>query len=257
MNRAAPMKLRHVAGNGCRAIPHYIMVTDSTSVLETYQSTGGRKRTPLANELLHFINSGETALARFLRGYIDAALGSSNDDDDIPLDGNYSIGDIAESSLVSAWDECSKFFDENWTDLAHLDDERGGYNFWITRNAYGYSYGFWCERAISDDAEIAMHQLTRASESFGEITLCVGDDRKLHFKRRASGGTPVSATPAPETFTDSPPALDRISETIAAITSASPIVQLQLFASGETFSISPAKLGCHNRTIVYNKRSRR
>ena len=158
---------------------------------------------------------------------------------------------------MSAWDECSKFFDENWTDLAHLDDERGGYNFWITRNAYGYSYGFWCERVISDSAEIAMQQLTRASEAFGEITLCVGDDRKLHFERRAGSGTPVSTTPAPETFTDSPLALDRISETIATIGSASPIVQLQLFASGETFSLSPTKLGCHNRAIVYNKRSRR
>jgi len=93
--------------------------------------------------------------------------------------------DISQTSLVSAWAECSRFFRENQTDLTHLDDERNGRNFWATRNACGYN-GFWCEPTFSESAELAMQQLTYASESFGKTSLYVGTDRKLHFSNERS-----------------------------------------------------------------------
>ena len=155
------------------------MVTDSTPVLELYHNSQGRKRTSLASEVLHHINSGNTALARFLRGYLVAALWSSLDDNDDPLDSNYSIMDIDKASLVSAWAECSRFFRECETDLAYLDDDLNGHNFWLTRNHHGS--GFWDESVNDERAKFAMQQLTYASHIFGETDIYIGDDHKLHF----------------------------------------------------------------------------
>jgi len=155
------------------------MVTDSTPVLEIYHNSQGRKRTSLTSEVLHYINTGETAPARFMHGYLVAALWSSLDDNGDPFDSNYSIADVSAPALVSAWAECSHFFRDNETDLTHLDDELNGHNFWLTRNHHGS--GFWDERVEDEQAKCAMHQLTNASHAFGEVDLYIGDDRKLHF----------------------------------------------------------------------------
>ena len=66
------MTTRHDAGSGTLSDSDIIMVTDNTPVLENYWTTQGRKRTSLKRELLHYINAGETSLARFLRGYLTA-----------------------------------------------------------------------------------------------------------------------------------------------------------------------------------------
>jgi hypothetical protein len=84
---------------------------------------------------------------------------------------------------LSAWAECSRFIRECETDLTHLDDDRAGHNFWLTRNSHGA--GFQSEQAITESAEIAMQQLTRASDAFGEVDLYIGDDCKLHFSNES------------------------------------------------------------------------
>jgi hypothetical protein len=70
VNRAGPTITQHNAGNGAVLDSDINMVTDNTPVLETYWTAQGRKRTSFKHELLHYINAGETALARFLRGYV-------------------------------------------------------------------------------------------------------------------------------------------------------------------------------------------
>lgn len=143
-----------------------------------------RKQTALRTEILHHLDARETALHRLLHGYVIAALWSSTDDTDTPLDHNYSIDDISTQSLLSALAECSRFMRENATDLTHLDDEHHGRNFWLTRNRHGS--GYFDEDATSDEALIAMQQLTHASHGFGEVDLYVGDDQKLHFSNEHS-----------------------------------------------------------------------
>jgi hypothetical protein len=160
------------------------MTTETTSVLETHYLPQGRKRASVRREILHYIDSGETALARFARGYVAIALRTSHDDNDHYFDAAYTIENIATASLVSAWAECSQFRRECETDLCHLDDERAGRDFWLTRNAHGM--GFFDEPVNDELAGFAMQQLTRISESYGEVDLYIGDDRELHFSNERS-----------------------------------------------------------------------
>ena len=160
------------------------MTTETTCVLETLHLPQGRKRASIHRELLHHIETGETMLFRFLRGYLTASLWTSSNDTGTPFDRDHGTADLAVESLVSTWIECSQFCRECKTDLSHLDDERDGHDFWLTRNHHGS--GFWDESVNDELTEFAMQQLTRASESFGEVDLYIGDDRKLHFSNEGS-----------------------------------------------------------------------
>jgi len=157
------------------------MTTATASALETLHLPNGRKCASIHKEILHAIETGETSLFRFIRGYVSTAIETSHDDTDTPLDREYGIPDISVQSLISAWAECSHFCRECETDLTHHDGERNGANFWLTRNARIHGHGYWRESAYDESAEFAMQQLTRASESFGEVDLFIGADRKLHF----------------------------------------------------------------------------
>jgi len=154
------------------------MTTDTAYALETLHLPNGRKCASIHKEILHAIETGETALFRVIRGYLETALATSHDDTGAPLGCEYGIASIAPASLISAWAECSHFRRECETDLTHLDDERNGRNFWLTRNRRG---GYYDEVTNDELAEFAMQQLIRASESFGEVELFIGADRKLHF----------------------------------------------------------------------------
>ena len=156
------------------------MTIETASALETRQLPQGRKRASVHREILTHIENGENALFRFLRGYMEIALGTSHDDNDMPLGSDYDLTSIAPASLISAWAECSQFCRECETDLTHLDDERNGRNFWLTRNRCGSS-DYYDATANDELAEFAMQQLIRASESFGKVDLFIGADRKLHF----------------------------------------------------------------------------
>ncbi|WP_334319077.1 hypothetical protein OH491_05085 [Termitidicoccus mucosus] len=158
------------------------MTTETTCVLETLHLPQGRKRASIHRELLHHIETGETMLFRVLRGYIGAALRASSDDTGAPLDRDHGITDLTVESLASAWIECSQFCRECAWHLSYLDDERNGHDFWLTRNHHG---GYLDESVNDEPAEFAMQQLARAGESFGEVDLYIGDDRKLHFSNES------------------------------------------------------------------------
>jgi len=160
------------------------MTIETASALETLQLPQGRKRASIRKEILHAIETGETALFRFLRGYVIAALWSSLDDEGNPLDCDFALCDLATESLISAWAECSHFCRENETDLTHLDDDLNGHNFWLTRNHHGS--GFWDEAVTDELAKFSMQQLTHASHTYGEVDLYIGDDHKLHFSNERS-----------------------------------------------------------------------
>jgi len=143
-----------------------------------------RKKTSIHAEIIHHIMDGKTDLCHFLKSYLTAALWSSHDGDDNYFDRFYNIDDIATESLLCAWVECSRFMRECSFDLLHLDRERNGHNFWLTRNHHGT--GFWDETVDSEYAKIATQRLTTASHGFGEVDLYVGDDMQLHFSNEGS-----------------------------------------------------------------------
>jgi hypothetical protein len=160
------------------------MVTNETTLLESIRQPAGspRRKTSLGKEILHQLDAGQTALARFMRGYVDAALGTSRDDTGAPLDRDHAITDVAPEALIAAWVECSQFCRECAWHLSHLDDGHDGRNFWFARN----HHGFWDGPSGDESAEFAAQQLTRAGESFGEVDLYIGADRKLHFSNEGS-----------------------------------------------------------------------
>ena len=125
-------------------------------------------------------------LDEFTRGYIRAALWSSNDESTPsggePLDKNYSPDDIAFSALEKIILDCRKFQSDNAgilakvsypkndsTDLAHA-----GHDFWLTRNGHGA--GFW----DGDLPEEIGDALTKASKAHGEFSLYFGEDGLIY-----------------------------------------------------------------------------
>lgn len=127
-------------------------------------------------------------LETFTRGYIEAALWSTNDESTEqggdPLDQNYSPEDIAPEAMEKIRADCKKFYTENYDDIQLLEqdprsrqssvEELAGFEFWLTRNGHGT--GFW----DADMDEEARDRLTAAAERFGEFDLIVGDDGLIH-----------------------------------------------------------------------------
>jgi hypothetical protein len=109
----------------------------------------------------------------FTGAYVVAALWSSSDDTGTPLDTCYLPHDIALKSLMKMAEDCYNFCVQNSKDLAGLDEEQCGHDFWLTRNGHGA--GFW-DRGYGERGD----RLTEACKKFGEKDLYVGDDGVLY-----------------------------------------------------------------------------
>ncbi len=123
----------------------------------------------------------------FTAAYIKAALWSTCDNDDNPLDDKYGPEHISPELLVQIEADCEKFQAEHghlwanasggWaTRRAVLVAEQAGHDFWLTRNGHGA--GFWDKPEIYGDDNA--QKLTEACKAFGEVYLYVGDDGKIH-----------------------------------------------------------------------------
>lgn len=112
-------------------------------------------------------------LDKFTAAYVEAALWSSTDGDEHPLDDNYTADDIADDTLAVMVADCEKFQRENAV-LLGGEDKLGGYDFWLTRNGHGA--GFW----DGDWPEQIGDALTNAAHAFGSFDLYVGDDGKIY-----------------------------------------------------------------------------
>jgi len=128
----------------------------------------------------------DRTLDLFTAAYVEAALWSSNDDSDVPLDKNYDVDDIADETLQRMIDDCKKFQAEqfpngipgHWS-VRHYTGEYSleayaGHDFWLTRNGHGA--GFW----DGDWRKDIGRKLTDASKVFGQVDLYVGDDGKIY-----------------------------------------------------------------------------
>jgi hypothetical protein len=129
--------------------------------------------------------SDNPARHRFLvafNQYVQTALWSSTDDDDMPLDRNYSSSDFADGELEKAQAEVEAFL--NHPEVQALmqenpwssdDYERAGHDFWLTRNGHGAGFwdGYWPDKENK--------VMTRLSKAAGERHVLVGDDGQLYF----------------------------------------------------------------------------
>lgn len=112
-------------------------------------------------------------LDEFTKAYICAALWSSVDGEGKPLDGWYTLNDIAPETLRRMEEDCKHFQRKHHDDIL-TDLSRAGHDFWLTRNRHGS--GFW----DGDWPEPIGERLTNASRSYGEVNLSVGDDGKIY-----------------------------------------------------------------------------
>lgn len=115
----------------------------------------------------------------FTQAYLECALWSSTDDDNEPLDKNYSVSDSHPHTIAKMQADCRKFQAENEIPARRRptqrsDAEMAGHDFWLTRNGHGA--GFWDGKWPEGDGE----RLTKASKAFGEFSFYVGDDGKIH-----------------------------------------------------------------------------
>lgn len=94
-----------------------------------------------------------------LDAYLGCALWSSLDEDGEPLD-IYQISDFSAESRAEAVDDLTDFITSNLSDLADLDPEQVGHDFWLTRNGHGA--GFW-DCGLGEIGK----RLTEAAHSYG------------------------------------------------------------------------------------------
>ena len=125
-------------------------------------------------------------LEEFFRAYATCALWSSIDENEEPLDANYSADDIAPECAQAMRETCADFIQSNRADLIeycqqmHCEQWSGsslaGHDFWLTRNGHGA--GFW-DRGLGDLGK----RLTKAADVYGGIDLYLGDDGFIYGER--------------------------------------------------------------------------
>jgi hypothetical protein len=120
----------------------------------------------------------ETQLKEFTANYIEAALWSSVDSNDVPLDDDRDSEDIAPDTMATIKADCATFVEANgipeYNDDRYSDAERAGHDFWLTR--CGHGAGFW----DGDWAEPWAEILTQGSKSYGEFDTYAGDDGRIY-----------------------------------------------------------------------------
>lgn len=110
-----------------------------------------------------------------LQHYVIAALWSSTDENDEPMDANYSADDLAPELLTTMRDDVTDFVNVARIDLelSGQSDEQIGHDFWLTRNGHGV--GFW-DRGLGAVGD----RLTAVCKVYGGVDLSVGDDGKIY-----------------------------------------------------------------------------
>ena len=112
-------------------------------------------------------------LDAFTKQYLVAALWSSTDDSEAPLDEKFGLSDISEECTQQAIEDCEKFRVDAGNILDDYDDETSGLDFWLTRNHHGA--GFWDGDYGKENGEA----LTKIAQKFPELFAYVGDDGKV------------------------------------------------------------------------------
>lgn len=113
-----------------------------------------------------------------LSAYIEAALWTSTDDEDEPLDKNYGPDDLAKETIARMRKDVSGFA-KMYGDIiesfgADYDWSQAGHDLWLTR--IGSGVGFRDRDLPKKDAET----LTKGARDLGEAWLYVGDDGKIY-----------------------------------------------------------------------------
>jgi hypothetical protein len=115
-------------------------------------------------------------VTKFLDAYVAAALWTSSDDNDTPMNELYGAGDLSGELMAQMIDDCTAFLARRGDLLRDEDLVYAGHDFWLTRNGHGA--GFWSRPEVYGEEEA--QALTAIAESFGPVDLYVGDDGRIY-----------------------------------------------------------------------------
>lgn len=122
-------------------------------------------------------------LDEFLRGYLEAAFFTSDED---AGSGEYETSGrpeimmekLSAEALQSARIDCARFTVSCAHQLSKVGTPiQNGHDFWFTREGHGV--GFW-DRGYPEEVG---DFLTTESEKFGNVDLYLGDDGQLYFSK--------------------------------------------------------------------------
>ncbi len=105
-----------------------------------------------------------------LEHYIVAALWSSLDGKDKPLDENYTEENLSADAIATMRKDCEAFLEKAkpLLDGINFPLDQAGHDFWLTRNRHGV--GFW-DRDLGEIGE----KLSDIAQSFGTQDLYISD----------------------------------------------------------------------------------
>jgi len=133
-------------------------------------------------------------LDEFTTAYIQAALFFTSNPDsksDASFSDDFGPEHISKELLDQMMSDCGRF-QELYKHLFEGDERKAGHDFWLTR--CGHGAGFWDGDWEKDIGET----LTKASKSFGEIELYLGDDGFIYGMGGVENPDPVDGVLVPE-----------------------------------------------------------
>lgn len=148
--------------------------------LRARDADDAKREFPHAKWTASFAFKGPNAsdIEEMLQAYIEAALWSSTDESDEPLDKNYSEDDIAPSTLKKMKKDVETFANQFGDVIESLgadyDWSQAGHDLWLTRNGHGT--GFWDRDLPKAEADT----LSKGAKKMGSSDLYVGDDGKIY-----------------------------------------------------------------------------
>lgn len=116
-------------------------------------------------------NKRHPKLDAALEAYLHCAVWSSTDDNDEPLDAEYTRDDFTQKARAQARRELAAFLSQ--VGETEVDAQTLGTDFWLTRNGHGA--GFW-DRGLGEEGE----RLTALCRPYGSAYVYV-TRRRLHF----------------------------------------------------------------------------
>ena len=117
---------------------------------------------------------------KVLNAYLDAVLFTSTDDEDEPLDANFTNRDFDKSALNQAKKDLNDFWKKAKDLIKGEDDTQIAHDVWMTRTGQGV--GFWDRDYKNDPDDDKGDKLTKIiDKSFKNIDAYVGDDGKIYF----------------------------------------------------------------------------